>query len=138
MRYMFPFYRAQHPPVWLGTAAWIPPFFENPLLPSLPGSLATLHLSAELSTPSSHTRVAVIAFGNRALATSFPLGGSHIVAIATEAELSGYQAVQVSEGMVGTGGRWRGWVRVLVRSRPPTASILGCCSVILGRVEGER
>lgn len=65
----------------------------------------------------------------RALATGFPLEGSHIVAMATEAEaeLRGCQAVQVWKWMVGAGGRWRGRVRF----RTPTAGILECCPVIL-------
>lgn len=70
----------------------------------------------------------------RALATSFPLGGSHIVAMATEAEaeLSGCQAVLVWKRMVGAGGRWRGGLRF----RTPTAGILGCHPVF--PKEGER
>lgn len=71
----------------------------------------------------------------RALATDFPLGGSHIVAMATEAELSGCQAVQVWEGMVGAGGRWKGWATVLIRFRSPPSQ---CCSVVLGTVASER
>lgn len=57
--------------------------------------------------------------------------------MATEAELSCCQAVQVWEGM-GAGGRWKGWTRVLIRFRSPTARILGCCSVALGMVVSER
>ena len=42
----------------------------------------------------------------RALATGFPYGGSHVVAMATEAsaELISWQTVQVWEGTAG--GRW--------------------------------
>lgn len=42
----------------------------------------------------------------RALATGFPHGGSHVVAMATEAsaELISWQTVQVWEGTAG--GRW--------------------------------
>lgn len=50
VRYLFPSLRAQQSPLHR-RAAWTLPFLENPLLLSLPASLATFHPSAELSPP---------------------------------------------------------------------------------------
>lgn len=134
LRYLFSSYRVQHPQS-NRAAAWILPFLENPLLPFLPASLATLHSSAELSPPSSHTRVAVIAFGNKGLGNRLPTWGKPHCCHGNRGRAQ-WLPGSASLGRDG-GGRWEvermgnGVDQVQV---PPSQ----CCSVVLGTVASER